>query len=297
MGIILSQESKVIVQGITGNEGRFHTASMLQYGTKVVAGVTPGKGGHQAEGLPVYNTVVEAVANHGADTSIIFVPARFTRSAALEAIDAGIKLLVILTEGIPMHDSMKIKAFAREKGARVIGPNTPGLVTVGQCRLGLLDTHHVMPGNIGVISRSGTLTTEITASMVNEGVGQSTIVGIGGDGVVGSTIKDILTLFEKDNKTKGVVVIGEIGGTMEEEAAEFVRKKMTKPVVAWIAGRNAPEGKRLGHAGAIVEGGMGTAESKLRALTQAKIAIAEAPWEVGKLMKEALKKGVRSKKK
>ena len=296
MAILVDKETKVLIQGITGKEGMFHTRLMLDYGTKIVAGVTPGKYGENVFGIPVYDTVKEALANHEIDASGIFVPGRFAKDAAFEAIDAGIKLLVILTEGIPMHDSMKIKAFAREKGARVIGPNTPGLVTVGQCRLGLLDTHHVMPGNIGVISRSGTLTTEITASMVNEGVGQSTIVGIGGDGVVGSTIKDILTLFEKDNKTKGVVVIGEIGGTMEEEAAEFVREKMTKPVVAWIAGRNAPEGKRLGHAGAIVEGGMGTAESKLRALTQAKIAIAEAPWEVGKLMKDALKKGVRSKK-
>jgi len=179
----------------------------------------------------------------------IFVPGRFAKDAAFEAIDAGIKLLVVLTEGIPMHDSVKIKTFARKKGTRVIGPNCPGIVTVGQCSLGLMDTHHVMPGNIGVISRSGTLTTEITASMNKEGVGQSTIVGIGGDGVIGSTIKDILVLFEEDNETGGVVIIGEIGGTMEEEAAEFVREKMTKPVVAWIAGRNAPEGKRLGHAG------------------------------------------------
>jgi len=183
---------------------------------------------------------------------------------------------------------MKIKGFAKEKGTRVIGPNTPGVVTVGQSKIGLLDTHHVMPGNVGVISRSGTLTTEITASLVQEGIGQSTIVGIGGDQVVGSTFKDILVLFQEDKETKGVVIVGEIGGTMEEEAAEYAREKMTKPIVAWIAGRNAPEGKRLGHAGAIVEGEMGTAESKMKALSQANISIAKVPWEVGILMRQAL---------
>jgi len=266
----------------------FHTRLMLSYGTQIVAGVTPGKYGENVLGVPVYDTVKEAMENHAIDAGGIFVPARFTKDAAFEAIDAGIKLLVILTEGIPIHDVMKIKAFAQEKGTRIIGPNTPGVVTVGQCKIGLLDTHHVMPGDIGVISRSGTLTTEITASIVQEGLGQSTIVGIGGDQVVGSTFKDILSLFQQDEETKGVVLVGEIGGTMEEEAAEYVRKEMTKPVVAWIAGRNAPEGKRLGHAGAIVEGEMGTAESKIKALSQANISIAQVPWEVGRLMKEGL---------
>jgi len=289
MAILIDKNTRVLIQGITGKEGMFHTRLMMKYGTKVVAGVTPGKYGENVFDIPVYDTVKEALENHEIDAAGIFVPGRFAKDAAFEAIDAGIKLLVVLTEGIPMHDSVKIKTFARKRNE---GHRTQlsRYRHSRQCSLGLMDTHHVMPGNIGVISRSGTLTTEITASMNKEGVGQSTIVGIGGDGVIGSTIKDILVLFEEDNETGGVVIIGEIGGTMEEEAAEFVREKMTKPVVAWIAGRNAPEGKRLGHAGAIVEGGMGTAESKLKALTQANVPIAEAPWEVGKLMKEAMEK-------
>jgi succinyl-CoA synthetase alpha subunit len=288
MSILINRETKVLIQGITGKEGMFHTKLMKDYGTNIVAGLTPGKYGEKVLDIPVYDTIKEVLENHKIDASGIFVPAKFTKEAAFEAIDAGIKMLVILTEGIPIHDVMKIKAFANEKGVRIIGPNTPGVVTVGQSKLGLLDTHHEAPGNVGVISRSGTLTTEITASMVKEGIGQSTIVGIGGDQVVGSTIKDILVLFEQDEETKGVVIVGEIGGTMEEEAAEYVREKMTKPVVAWIAGRNAPEGKRLGHAGAIVEGEMGTAESKIKALSRANISIAHVPWEVGKLMREAL---------
>jgi len=288
MAILIKRETKVLIQGITGKEGMFHSKLMLEYGTQIVAGVTPGKYGENVLGVPVYDTVKEAMENHPVDASGIFVPARFTKEAAFEAIDAGIKVIVILTEGIPIHDMMKIKGFAKEKGTRVIGPNTPGVVTVGQSKIGLLDTHHVMPGNVGVISRSGTLTTEITASLVQEGIGQSTIVGIGGDQVVGSTFKDILVLFQEDKETKGVVIVGEIGGTMEEEAAEYAREKMTKPIVAWIAGRNAPEGKRLGHAGAIVEGEMGTAESKMKALSQANISIAKVPWEVGILMRQAL---------
>ncbi len=288
MSILIDRETKVLIQGITGKEGMFHTRLMIEYGTQVVAGVTPGKYGENVLGIPVYDTVIEALENHAINASGIFVPARYAKDAAFEAIDAGIKLVVILTEGIPIHDTMKIKAFAKEKGTRVIGPNTPGLVTVDQCKIGLLNTDHVMPGDVGVISRSGTLTTEITASLVKEGVGQSTIVGIGGDSVVGSTIRDILSLFEQDEKTKGIVIVGEIGGTMEEEAAEYAREKMTKPIVAWIAGRHAPEGKRLGHAGAIVEGERGTAESKIKALSQANISIAQVPWEVGELMKKVL---------
>lgn len=288
MAILIDKNTNVLIQGITGKEGMFHTKLMLEYGTNIVAGVTPGKFGEKAYDIPVYDTVREAMEHHRIDASAVFVPGRFALDAAFEAIDAGVKLVVILTEGIPVHDAMKIKAFARQHGSRVIGPNTPGVVTVGECKLGLLDTHHVMPGPVGVISRSGTLTTEVTASMVAAGVGQSTIVGIGGDAVVGSTITDILMLFQKDAKTKGVVIIGEIGGVMEEEAAAYVRDNMKKPVVAWIAGRNAPEGKRLGHAGAIVEGGKGTAESKLNALREAGIAVADAPWDVGKLMKAAL---------
>jgi len=288
MSILINRETKVLIQGITGKEGMFHSKLMLEYGTQIVAGVTPGKYGENVFGVPVYDTVKEAMENHPIHASGIFVPSKFTKEAAFEAIDAGIKLIIILTEGIPIHDMMRIKAFAQEKGTRVIGPNTPGVVTVGQSKIGLLDTHHVIPGNVGVISRSGTLTTEITASLVQEGIGQSTIAGIGGDQVVGSTFKDILVLFQEDKETKGVVIVGEIGGTMEEEAAEYAREKMTKPVVAWIAGRNAPEGKRLGHAGAIVEGEMGTAESKMKALSQANISVAKVPWEVGTLMRQVL---------
>lgn len=289
MAILIKRDTKVLIQGITGKEGMFHTKLMKDYGTHIVAGVTPGKYGEKVLDIPVYDTVKEALENHQIDASGIFVPAKFCKDAAFEAIGAGIKILVVLTEGIPIHDVLKIKAFANEKGTRIIGPNTPGLVTVGQSKIGLLDTHHVVPGSVGVMSRSGTLTTEITASLVQAGIGQSTVVGIGGDQVVGSTFKDILTLFHQDEETKGVVIVGEIGGTMEEEAAAYAReKKMKKPIVAWIAGRDVPEGKRLGHAGAIVEGEMGTAESKIKALSQANIAIAKVPWEVGRLMKEAL---------
>lgn len=289
MAILINRDTKVLIQGITGKEGMFHTKLMKDYGTNIVAGVTPGKYGEKVLDIPVYDTVKEALENHQIDASGIFVPAKFCRDAAFEAIDAGIKILVVLTEGIPIHDVLKIKAFANEKGTRIIGPNTPGVVTVGQSKIGLLDTHHIVPGNVGVMSRSGTLTTEITASLVEAGIGQSTVVGIGGDQVVGSTFKDILALFHQDEETKGVVIVGEIGGTMEEEAAAYAReKKMKKPIVAWIAGRDVPEGKRLGHAGAIVEGEMGTAESKIKALSQANIAIAKVPWEVGKLMKEVL---------
>jgi succinyl-CoA synthetase alpha subunit len=289
MAIIVNADTRVLIQGITGKEGMFHTKLMLEYGTKIVAGVTPGKYGEHVYGIPVYDTVKEALENHTIDACGIFVPARFTMEAALEALDSGISALVIVTEGVPVHDVMKIKAAARDKGARVIGPNTPGIVSVGQCKIGILDTHHVMPGKVGLISRSGTLTTEITAFLVSEGIGQSTIVGIGGDAVVGSTFTDILSLFQQDDETHGVVIVGEIGGTMEEEAAEYVRREMTKPVVAFIAGRNAPEGKRLGHAGAIVEGDMGTAESKISALGRANIPIAPVPWEVGRLIKEGLR--------
>jgi succinyl-CoA synthetase alpha subunit len=289
MGILIDRSTNVLIQGITGNEGKFHTRLMLDYGTQIVAGVTPGKYGEKVFGVPVYDTVKEAMENHAIGACGIFVPGRFVKDAVLEAIDAGIKLLVVVTEGVPTHDAMKIRAAAQEKGVRVIGPNTPGLVTVGDCKVGILDTHHVSPGNVGVISRSGTLTTEITAFLVRDGLGQTTIVGIGGDPVPGSTFADILPLFQNDPETKGVVIVGEIGGTMEEEAAEYIREEMTKPVVAFIAGRNAPEGKRLGHAGAIVEGGMGTAESKMKALNRAGVPIAQVPWEVGKLINEALK--------
>lgn len=285
MSILINRDTRVIIQGITGNEGVFHTRLMLEYGTKIVAGVTPGKYGEKVHGVPVYDTVRQAMENHEVDASGVFVPAMLAKNAALEAIDAGIKAVVVVTEGVPLHDAMVIKSEAVDRGAVVIGPNTPGVVSVDQCKLGILDTHHVKKGNIGVVSRSGTLTTEITAGLVEAGLGQSTVVGIGGDGVIGSTFLDIYKMFEADEETVGVAFVGEIGGTMEEELAAYIGEKRTKPAVAFIAGRNVPEGKRLGHAGAIVEGSRGTAESKIKALTEAGVKVGDVPWDLGKLMK------------
>jgi succinyl-CoA synthetase alpha subunit len=288
MSILINRDTRVLIQGITGNEGGFHTNLMMGYGTKIVAGVTPGKHGEKVHGVPVYDTVKQALENHEVDASGVFVPGGLAKNAVLEAIDGGIKTIVVVTEGVPLHDAMVIKLEAMEKGVVVIGPNTPGVVSVDQCKLGILDTHHVMKGEIGVVSRSGTLTTEITASLVEAGLGQSTVVGIGGDGVVGSTFLDIYRMFEGDPETAGVAIVGEIGGTMEEELAAYVGERRTKPVVAFIAGRNVPEGKRLGHAGAIVEGSRGTAESKIKALTEAGVKVGAVPWELGKLMKEMI---------
>ncbi len=285
MSILINRDTRVIIQGITGNEGVFHTRLMLEYGTKIVAGVTPGKYGEKVHGVPVYDTVRQAMENHEVDASGVFVPAMLAKNAALEAIDAGIKAVVVVTEGVPLHDAMVIKSEAVDRGAVLIGPNTPGVVSVDQCKLGILDTHHVKKGNIGVVSRSGTLTTEITAGLVEAGLGQSTVVGIGGDGVIGSTFLDIYKMFEADEETVGVAFVGEIGGTMEEELAAYIGEKRTKPAVAFIAGRNVPEGKRLGHAGAIVEGSRGTAESKIKALTEAGVKVGDVPWDLGKLMK------------
>ncbi len=288
MSILINKETRVLIQGITGNEGVFHTRLMLEYGTHIVAGVTPGKYGEKVHGIPVYDTVRQALENHEVDASGVFVPGLLAKNAALEAIDGGIRTVVVVTEGVPLHDAMVIKSEAAEKGVTIIGPNTPGVVSVDQCKLGILDTHHVQAGNIGVASRSGTLTTEITASLVEAGLGQSTVVGIGGDGVVGSTFLDIYRIFENDSETAGVAFVGEIGGTMEEELAAYIGERGTKPAVAFIAGRNVPEGKRLGHAGAIVEGRRGTAESKIEALRQAGVKVAAVPWDLGELMKKAI---------
>ena len=288
MSILINKETRVLIQGITGNEGVFHTRLMLDYGTRIVAGVTPGKYGEKVHGVPVYDTVKQALENHEIDASGVFVPGILCKNAALEALDGGIKTVVVITEGVPMHDSMIIKSEARDQGAVVIGPNTPGVVSVDECKVGILDTHHVKKGNIGVVSRSGTLTTEITAGLVEAGLGQSTVVGIGGDGVIGSTFLDVYKMFEKDKGTVGVAFVGEIGGTMEEELAAYIGERRTKPAVAFIAGRNVPEGKRLGHAGAIVEGTRGTAESKIQALTEAGVKVGDVPWDLGKLMAELL---------
>ena len=288
MSILIHRDTRVIIQGITGNEGVFHTRLMLDYGTRIVAGVTPGRYGEKVHGIPVYDTIRQALENHEVDASGVFVPGAFAKNAALEAIDGGIRTVVVVTEGVPLHDAMIIKSEAKERGAVVIGPNTPGVVSVDACKVGILDTHHVRRGPIGVVSRSGTLTTEITAGLVEAGLGQSTVVGIGGDGVIGSTFLDIYKMFEQDPETLGVAIVGEVGGTMEEELADYLAQRKAKPVVAFIAGRNVPEGKRLGHAGAIVEGSLGTAESKIKALTRAGVKVGAVPWDLGKLKTQLL---------
>ena len=284
MSIIVGENSTVVVQGITGNEGRFHTASMLRYGTRIVAGVTPGKGGQQVQDIPVYNTVSEAVSNHGANTS----PARFAQSAILEAIDAGIKTLVVITELIPQKDAIEFIAKADKKGNIIIvGPNTPGVINPSsKMHVGIMPVHVFKPGVIGMASRSGTLTYEIAWHLSNAGLGQSTCVGIGGDAIVGLDFIKVLEMFRDDEETRGVVLIGEVGGNAEELAVEYIIKtNYSKPVVAYIAGRLAPPGKRMGHAGAIVMGTSGTAKSKIEAFTSAGIPVAEKPSDVARLLK------------
>ena len=288
MSIILSKEPKVIVQGITGNEGRFHTVSMLRYGTRIVAGVTPGKGGQEVQGMAVYNTVSEAVSNHGADTSILFVPARFAQNAVLEAIDAGIKILVVITEGVPQKDAVEFIAKANKRGdVIIVGPNTPGMINPSKrVHVGVMPVHVFRPGIIGMVSRSGTLTYEIAWHISNAGLGQSTCVGIGGDAIVGLDFIEVLKMFKDDEETKGVVLIGEIGGNSEELAAQYISEtNYPKPVVAYIAGRLAPPGKRMGHAGAIIMGSTGTVKSKIDAFTTAGVPVAEKPSDIVKLLK------------
>lgn len=287
MSIIVDEGSKIIVQGITGNQGRFHTASMLNYGTKIVAGVTPGRGGQQVEGVPVYNTVSEAVTNHDANTSVIFVPARLVRSAALEAIDAGIKTLMVITEGIPQKDAIEFVARAKKKGdVIIVGPNCPGVINpLRRIKVGIMPNHIFSPGSVGIVSRSGTLTYEIAWNITNTGLGQSTCVGLGGDAIVGLDFIMLLEMFKNDEETKGVVLIGEIGGNSEELAAKYIGEtNYPKPVVAYIAGRVAPPGKRMGHAGAIIMGSAGTAKSKIEAFTTAGVAIAEKPSDIPRLL-------------
>ena len=286
MSIIVDKDSKVLVQGITGNEGSFHTATMLRYGTKIVAGVTPGKGGQEVEGVPVYNTVAEAVSNHGANTAIMFVPARFTLSAVLEDIDAGVKTLVVITEGIPQKDAIEFAAKAKKKGGTIVGPNCPGVISPGQkAKVGIMPDHIFSPGSIGIASRSGTLTYEIAWHISHAGLGQSTCVGLGGDAIVGLDFIKLLEMFKDDEETKGVVLIGEIGGNAEELAAQYITEtKYPKPVVAYIAGRLAPPGKRMGHAGAIIMGSSGTAESKINAFNSAGVPVAEKPSDIAKIL-------------
>jgi len=293
MSIIVDQSSKVIVQGITGNEGRFHTASMLRYGTNIVAGVTPGKGGQQVEEVPVYNTVAEAAANHDADTSILFVPARFARNAVLEAIDAGIKTLVVITEGIPQKDVIEFVAKSEKTGdVIIIGPNTAGIIDpLHQVKVGIMPDHIFDPGVVGIASRSGTLTYEIAWHISHAGLGQSTCVGLGGDAIVGLDFTKLLNMFKEDGETKGVVLIGEIGGNAEETAAHYISQtNYPKPVVAYIAGRLAPPGKRMGHAGAIITGSIGTAQSKIDAFTAAGVPVADKPSDIAKLLNTVLRR-------
>ncbi len=284
MSILVDSNTRVVVQGITGREGRFHTRQMLDYGTGGVAGVTPGKGGQEVEGVPVFDTVHEAVARTDANTSIIYVPARFAPEAILEAADAGIRLIVCITEGIPTLDMITVRHYLRQVGARLIGPNCPGVITPGESKVGIMPGHIHRPGPVGIVSRSGTLTYEAVYALTQRGIGQSTVVGIGGDPIVGTTFLDVLRMFQDDPQTEVVVLIGEIGGTEEERAAMYIRDEMSKPVVAFIAGQTAPPGKRMGHAGAIIAGGTGTAAEKIAALKAAGAHIARHPEEIADLV-------------
>ncbi|MEM3090614.1 MAG: succinate--CoA ligase subunit alpha [Candidatus Bathyarchaeia archaeon] len=291
MGVIVGKDTKAIVQGITGAQGSFHTKLMLEYGTRIVAGVTPGRGGTKVHNVPVYDTVEEALEHHQADASIIFVPAPFAADAALEALENGIKTVVIITEHIPVKDAINVMAYAKQVNATIIGPNTPGIITPGECKLGIMPAHIFKPGGIGMISRSGTLTYEIAAGLTKKQMGQSTCVGLGGDPIVGLNFIDVLKLFESDPYTEGIALIGEIGGNLEELTAEYiVKERYPKPVVAFIAGRSAPPGKRMGHAGAIIMGKAGTAESKMEAFRKAGVEVAEKPGDVAILLEKLIRR-------
>ncbi|GBC92001.1 Succinate--CoA ligase [ADP-forming] subunit alpha [bacterium HR15] len=290
MAILVNANSKVLVQGITGREGEFHTRQMLEYGTKVVAGVTPGKGGQQILGVPVYDTVKQAVAETGANVSCIFVPAPFAPDAILEAADAGIEVIVCITEGIPVQDMIRVVNYLKRcTQSRLIGPNCPGITTAGECKVGIMPGNLFRKGNIGLVSRSGTLTYEIVHELTRAGFGQSTCVGIGGDPIIGTTFMDVLPMFEADPQTEAIVLVGEIGGSDEEIAAEYIKHHMTKPVIGFISGRTAPPGKRMGHAGAIISGGKGSAQSKVQALSEAGVPIADTPAEIPQLVRARLR--------
>jgi succinyl-CoA synthetase alpha subunit len=288
MAILIDENTKLVVQGITGRDGSFHTQQMIEYGTNVVAGVTPGKGGQKFEKVPIFDSVSDAVTETGANTSVIFVPVAFVVDAVYEAINAGIKLVVIITEGVPVADMNKVYKYAADKGSRFVGPNCPGLISPGKCKVGIMPGRIHTPGPIGVVSRSGTLTYEVVYNLTKADIGQTTCVGIGGDPVIGTDFIDCLERFEADKETKGVVLIGEIGGDAEEQAAQFKTDNMSKPIVSFIAGRTAPPGKRMGHAGAIISGGSGTAEGKREALEAAGIDVADTPSQIPDLMKKKL---------
>ena len=285
--ILLNKDTKCLVQGITGKQGSFHTEQMLKYNTCIEAGVTPGKGGQDFLGVPIFNSIEEATYETDVNSSIIFVPAKFAKDAAFESIK-HLDLVVIISEHIPVHDSLEIMAYAKQMGTTVVGPNTPGIISPGVGKLGIMPTHIFKEGNVGVISRSGTLTYEIASELTRAGIGQSTCVGIGGDPVVGTNYIDILERFENDKDTEAVVLIGEIGGNAEEKAAEFIKNEMSKPVVSYIAGRTAPPGKRMGHAGAVIQGNTGTVESKTEALNDAGVEVAKMPSEIVDLVKKGI---------
>jgi succinyl-CoA synthetase alpha subunit len=284
MSILVNKDTRLLVQGMTGREGLFHTQQMLAYGTKVVAGVTPGKGGEWVEGVPVFDTVKAAAESTGANASIIFVPARFAPDALYEAADAGLPLIVAISENVPVQDMMHVRSYLDQRGVRLVGPNCPGLLTPGEAKVGIIPGHIARPGNVGIVSRSGTLTYEVINALTMRGLGQSSCVGIGGDPIKGLDFIDVLRLFNEDPHTDKVVMIGEIGGTDEEKAAEYIADHMTKPVAAFIAGQTAPPGKRMGHAGAIIEAGSGLAADKIRALEAARVKVARHPEEIPDLL-------------
>jgi succinyl-CoA synthetase alpha subunit len=288
MAILVDENTRLLVQGITGREGTFHTQQAVAYGTKVVAGVTPGKGGTNAEGIPVFNTVHEAREHTQANASAIFVPPAFAADAVMEAADAGMALIVAITEGIPTLDMIRVTEFLRGKAARLIGPNCPGIISPGKCKIGIMPGSIHRPGHVGVVSRSGTLTYEAVGQLTALGIGQSTCIGIGGDPIIGTNFVDALRLFNEDPDTHAIVMIGEIGGTAEEEAAAFIKANVKKPVVGFIAGRTAPPGRRMGHAGAIISGGKGTAKDKIAALQAAGVAVAESPALIGETLKRVM---------
>lgn len=288
MSILVDENTRLLVQGITGSEGSFHTQRCMEYGTRVVAGVTPGKGGSQHLAVPVFNSVEKAVSETGANASLMFVPPAFAADGILEAAEAGIPLLVCITEGIPVLDMVKVHRYLRDKSTRLIGPNCPGVVSPGKCKAGIMVGEIHLPGNVGVVSRSGTLTYDVVSQLTSLGIGQSTCVGIGGDALPGSTFVDILESFEADPNTEAVILIGEIGGTMEQEAADFIGRRMTKPVIAFVAGTTAPHGKRMGHAGAIITGTASKASEKVKALAKAGATVARNPAEVGLTTKKVL---------
>jgi succinyl-CoA synthetase alpha subunit len=290
MSILINESTKVVCQGITGNAGTFHTRGCRDYGTQMVAGVTPGKGGQDIDGIPVFDTVGDAVSATGANATMIFVPAAFTADAILEAVDAGIEVIAAITEGVPVLDMVRVYEIVRERNVALIGPNCPGLITPGECKIGIMPGYIHNKGSVGVMSRSGTLTYEAVWQTSNEGLGQSTCVGLGGDPIVGTSFIDLLKLYEEDEQTESIMMIGEIGGTAEEEAAAYVAEHVTKPVAAFIAGRTAPPGKRMGHAGAIISGGKGTAAEKIKALEAAGIEVAESPADMGAAVVRAIAK-------